>query len=295
MTQINLTSNKIFLFVKIIFISFILLGCEEDDPEPNNIEVIPVYPPINAENVELGFKFRWKVIKNELELESNNYAQYVLLIGTNPDELVELDTNIFYKTHTESKALDLDTKFYWQIRIKELEKIITESDVFEFSTASSLETLKFPQKQLMVYPQAFIPESVATFYIAPQFEAFDFIDGYSNTQKIIAGYAVADSRMRESFRQVSEFCANLNAYGYDDWYLPAIVEIDSVVSRLNLVDIDENRFEFWSSTEAIYTGDPYYGVYLKSYYTTQDRPYLIVQRSASANDKMRCLCVREVE
>ncbi|MBT31406.1 MAG: hypothetical protein CMO01_17260 [Thalassobius sp.] len=292
MTQINLTITKLSFLLKILFLGLIIFGCEDDEPSPNT-KVIAIYPPNGAENVELGFQFDWGLQMNDQDLNDDYYTNYELLIGTHPDQMVVVDTNIFYRTYAESKALELNTKIYWQIRVKDHDKFIYDSDIFEFKTASSLKTLELPQKKLMVYTEAFIPQNKHSILVAPQFGAFNLIDGRSNTEIIIDGYASTNTP--EAFNQVAIFCSELNAYGYDDWYLPAIVELDSIVSKFHLVDSYEHRFEYWSSTEAVYTGDPYYGVYLKSYYTTQDRPYLIVQRSASANNKMRCLCVREVE
>ncbi|UZR97682.1 hypothetical protein [Chondrinema litorale] len=293
MTQINLTITKLSFLLKILFLGLIIFGCEDDESVPVKTEYTAIYPPNGADDVALGFWFDWKLLVDDgitdVGGQSLSY-NYQLLIGTHPDEMVVVDTNIYHLTHAESKALELNTTYYWQIRTKKDGEYLNDSEIYDFKTTSSLQKVELPQKKLMVYPADFTPETFNIALIAYQFGAFDLIDGSSNTEIIVKYYADLD--VDELFRQVTEYCYTLDAYGYDDWYLPAIVELDSVTSQLHLLDSLGDNFEYWSSTEV---KDKFLSVYLKAHKTYPDEPYLIQQKSQNPNSRFKCRCVREAE
>lgn len=48
----------------------------------------------------------------------------------------------------------------------------------------------------------------------------------------------------------AKFCAQLNAYGYNDWYLPSKEELNALYINKNNIGYFNNSFGYWSSTES---------------------------------------------
>lgn len=44
-----------------------------------------------------------------------------------------------------------------------------------------------------------------------------------------------------------DYCARLVAYGYNDWYIPSIEELDALIQNYNTVNLPKRSY--WSSTE----------------------------------------------
>jgi len=66
-------------------------------------------------------------------------------------------------------------------------------------------------------------------------------DGKENTRKITDTYKEGE--------YAAYICDTLNAYGYEDWYLPAEEELNAIYSNYNkMIDLESDNY--WSSTEA---------------------------------------------
>ncbi|MBI1184752.1 DUF1566 domain-containing protein [bacterium] len=128
-----------------------------------------------------------------------------------------------------------------------------------------------------------------TLYIAPQVEFFngnwadndkptfasDKMDGAKNTQ-IIAS---------KNGQYAAKYCAEKDAYGFSDWYMPSIDELNAILHIKDKANIPP--VTIWSSTEDdILTGDAYLvdfgdtnlgGIKIKTKYTG------------------KCLCVRQAQ
>jgi len=65
-------------------------------------------------------------------------------------------------------------------------------------------------------------------------------DGKENTRKIIDAFGEGE--------YAAYICDTLTAYGYDDWYLPSIDELNAIYSNSDKI-IDLESENYWSSTE----------------------------------------------
>lgn len=66
-------------------------------------------------------------------------------------------------------------------------------------------------------------------------------DGESNTDMIVASEGEGE--------YAASICANLVSYGYDDWYLPSIDELDAMYQNLATIGMPSSGL-YWSSTES---------------------------------------------
>jgi len=70
------------------------------------------------------------------------------------------------------------------------------------------------------------------------------INGETNTAAIVAHFG--SRRMT-----AAQVCADLVAYGFDDWYLPAAGELNEMYQKLGPPGTNQIQFSFiWSSTQA---------------------------------------------
>ena len=64
--------------------------------------------------------------------------------------------------------------------------------------------------------------------------------GRENTRKIVETYGEGE--------YAAYICDTLKAYGYDDWYLPSVEELNAIYSNSDkMVDLETDNY--WSSTE----------------------------------------------
>lgn len=107
----------------------------------------------------------------------------------------------------------------------------------KFST-SDLVTLVFRNVYFNVYP---VDNSLSsTWGITGLFcNAVSDYNGLSNTQLI--------SSMASS--SAAKICANLNALGYSDWYLPSRNELNQIYENKHLFPAENFGLTYWSSTE----------------------------------------------
>lgn len=74
--------------------------------------------------------------------------------------------------------------------------------------------------------------------------ALSSTDGETNTTKIVNIVGVGN--------YAAKLCSDLNAYGYDDWYLPASGELYAIFQNKNTIGGSFSTGNYWSSTESDY-------------------------------------------
>lgn len=97
-------------------------------------------------------------------------------------------------------------------------------------------------------------------------------DGKGNTEILINTYG--------SGTYAARICADLVAYGYDDWYLPSRAELDALFKQNYLIQ-DYTLEEYWTSTE-----------------TAQNKAYSIhlgtgQSNAPTKNQAGKCRCIRK--
>lgn len=105
-------------------------------------------------------------------------------------------------------------------------------------------------------------------------------NGESNTQAI-----VDQLQDNNGIPYAAKLCADLVAFGFDDWYLPAAGELHVMFQQLGPIFGDSGYPDFWSSTESSSTHAVIYDL-LFGLYQAIDKRY------ASENGN-RCRCVRK--
>lgn len=96
-------------------------------------------------------------------------------------------------------------------------------------------------------------------------------DGLSNTVNLVNAYG--------SGSYAAKVCADLTAFGYDDWYLPSRAELDALFKQNYLIQ-DYTLEQYWTSTE-----------------TADNKAYTIDLTTGQLNDltknqAKKCRCVR---
>ncbi|WKN43628.1 hypothetical protein [Tunicatimonas pelagia] len=81
----------------------------------------------------------------------------------------------------------------------------------------------------------------------------------------------------------------MQAYGYSDWYLPAISELDTVVTELGLLDSLKQFNVYYSSTEPEQYPTM---IYTKSSLAGYDEPFSVDEKYGHRNDDLKCRCIR---
>ncbi|MBL6447423.1 DUF1566 domain-containing protein [Fulvivirga sp. 29W222] len=97
-------------------------------------------------------------------------------------------------------------------------------------------------------------------------------DGKTNTEILVGTYG--------SGNYAAKICADLNAFGYDDWYLPSRAELDAIFKQSYLI-ADYTLEEYWTSSE-----------------TANNMAYIIDMRTGQPNDQAKnqekkCRCIRK--
>ncbi len=117
-------------------------------------------------------------------------------------------------------------------------------------------SLSFSVVCIQVYPQVAIPYNNDTLWVHPVDNSsgitwgaggLDITDG-NGAESDSNGYANTQAIVAEIDTGAAYLCDTLTAYGYNDWYLPAKVELDSLYQNRNAIG-DFIADDYWSSTE----------------------------------------------
>lgn len=125
-------------------------------------------------------------------------------------------------------------------------------------------------RQLYVYPE---DNGLTVVFGAPGITgASSLTDGETNTQRIVTTYG--------SGIYAAKICSDLEAFGYDDWYLPSRAELDAIYKQ-NYLLFNTTIDQYWTSTESknnkAFVSDQATGVFLEE----------------TKNMQFRCRCVRK--
>ena len=217
-----------------------------------------------------------------------NYT-YDILLGKTSENLQVVDTMVTYNDGPENpkyecKALDKNTKYFGKIRVRK-DGRSQESEIIEFTTTDRLTTFSFQDRTVMVYPTAYryeYPDSLTQYIQLVLSGAVSWTDGAANTQALMADL---ETYPMDGFHLNAKYCNDLNAYGYSDWYLPAIVELDSVLR--NHVWLYTHLKTYWSSTE--YQSDAMFG-YIIDYSRPETTEIIYQTQNKYRGDY--CFCIR---
>lgn len=216
---------------------------------------------------------------------SAHIYHYDVYLGKSPDNLQLIATDLVAFQDSamfECGALKLNTRYFWKIRSK-VNGNIQASPLLMFTTTDQLPAIEFYDFRLMVYPYDYVyedPDSTTYEISLYPSGASSQADGQANTLAIINEY---DQYPSGVVYKIAQFCNSLQAYGYDDWYLPSIVELDSLAKN-HLLSKAERSF-YWSSTED--ERQPY-----NTYILQIDRNFsynLSVNKTYKADYKCRCI------
>lgn len=226
------------------FIAFVVgcfaFACTEEDQKFTYSPVI-TGPIDGSANQSLEVMLQWDGANKSEEGEAYTFDIY---LGTSEDNLQPLGS-VVYQGEFKCSALALNTTYFWKV-IAKANGRSKESAISKFVTIDKLPQVEVGSKTLMFFPGDYlgVASSIPGVYRTESAGAFSWDDGKQNTEAIRNYYGEETSR---GWGAAAEHCDKLNAYGYSDWYLPSIHEIDAVVTENNLVKF--NTDVYWSSTE----------------------------------------------
>ncbi len=85
-----------------------------------------------------------------------------------------------------------------------------------------------------------------------------------------------------------EFCHNLRINGFDDWYLPALNELDAMISNHNVpAYLNLDTFKYWSSTQ--YDATKAWGYDFSRGYDVDPNKCNIFNGGCNESDHVRCI------
>jgi hypothetical protein len=266
-----------------IFVTIAIACDNKETLKPLAAELI--HPKTGELGQPLNAKLEWENPNTE-----NRHYQYEVYMGKTKDNLenADYDNSLFwYKENPkhECYALDKSTKYYWKIRII-TENHYADSEIWEFTTTDKLPKIGFQNSTIMIYPSdnRYLSTDEQYQYLRLELSgATNWTDGYSNTLALVNDY---DKFHKEGMYIAAKFCYDLIAYGYNDWYLPSAVELDSVNKHLKLTRKERDRY--WSSNE--YVKDANFGhiiEYLKPPLNFES-PYGIFNKYGH----LKCRCIR---
>lgn len=273
-------ANAKALFTALLIVVTIA-SCSEEERLIPPVELI--FPATESSDQPLDVTLEWQNSSSENSL--TNTLVYDVYLGESPSQL-ELMSSDLAESRYECKALDLNTEYFWKVRIKASGQV-QDSQVRSFTTTNELPFFEFQSSRIMVYPADYryeYPDSLVVLITLRFADAFSWQDGSENTQALLTYY---QGQPREELGIAAKYCDDLQAYGFTDWYLPSIVEIDSAVSKFDL--LKSSGEVYWSSTE--YEKRPHL-VYTKSSLTYPGEPYSIDQKAGGEYDDFKCRCVR---
>ncbi|WPP51575.1 DUF1566 domain-containing protein [Catalinimonas niigatensis] len=236
--------------VKTILISAVALmlisSCQEEE-EIVKYPVELITPMEGATDQPLDVMLEWQNPNTNYPIVDTYH--YDVYLGTSRDDLQliasDLGSDLVGSTF-ECSALELNTEYFWKIQIKANGEA-KDSPLGKFTTTDRLPTLGYQNSILIVYPADYVYESQdsGTYQVSLQPSgATSWTDGQANTEVLMKDFEKYSSG---GLYIVAKFCDSLQAYGYDDWYLPSIVELDSLASNHLLSKKERNMY--WSSTE----------------------------------------------
>lgn len=265
--------------VTALLIAVAVGACREDESTPfYPVELILPEAAAAQQSPEAVLTWGSRNFGNEQAYET----RYDVYLGTSPSALALVKADV-REPYYRCEALALNTEYYWKIRIKSGEAF-RDSEVSTFTTTDELPLVALQDAKIMVYPADYVKEDARVFLITLRNAgAYSWTDGSANTKALLKYYERGDE---EALAEALNYCNDLQAYGFSDWYLPAIVELDSVVSKFDL--LERTNDEYWSSTE--YQKRPHM-VYTKSGLTYPNEPYSIEQKGGSGST-FRCRCAR---
>ena len=263
---------------------FITFSCTKDEPfKPMPVELIR--PKFGESHLPLDPVLEWKNPNTKDKVYS-----YEIFIGKSENDMEKVDSNITISWVNgnptyQCNELEKNTKYFWKVRLKTCNGH-SDSKISEFTTFDKLPSIKFHNSTIMIYPKDnnYLRSDSIFQYIRGELSgATNWTDGYLNTLALVKDY---EKYNKEGMYMAAYFCNELNAYGYSDWYLPSIVELDSVNVHLELTKTSSNIY--WSSNE--YEKDANFGHVIQylSPPSNLDSPYNIHNKYGH----LKCRCIR---
>ena len=233
-------------------VAFCIIGClvSSCEEEGEGVHYAPeiTSPAFGASNQSLEVILEWHDTDPAGTL--GDVERFDVYLGTAEGNLERVATDLLVfseeKATFKCSSLELNTTYFWRVVAKANGKS-RKSEIGKFVTAGELQKINVGGRTLMVYPGDYIhpdESSLIGYDLGPNVDATSWEDGEANTRIILDHYGESYSR---GWGVAADHCDKLNAYGYSDWYLPAILEIDAVVIENNLL---KYGYVYWSSTVA---------------------------------------------
>jgi hypothetical protein len=241
----NLLIMRIISFFLVSIALVLIVSCEkEKNSKFKPISVDLISPENETGNQPLNVTLKWKNLNSEIYKYS-----YYLYIGESATDLKIIDTipadgSLSYESY-ECNFLKLNTKYYWKVVAIAYGKTTTDDEICAFTTTDKLPAVTFQNTTLVVYPYNYVyAEYSNTINIRlSSSEANSNTDGASNTEKLANDF---ETYKEDGFYQAAKHCYDLDAFGHDDWYLPAISELKAVCEGSATLS---DQTYYWSSTE----------------------------------------------
>jgi hypothetical protein len=284
-----LTPNTFALFV----IGCLAISCSEEEQGITYSPAITA-PEFEASNQSLEVTLQWE--DTDVAYASETY-QFDVYLGTSKNNLQLLASGV---NHEEFRCstLALNTTYFWKVVVKAYSRGANdrldnrgskESAVSTFVTTQELPRIEIGNKTIMFFPGDYLGDlSLTGYWRWPKVAgAFNWDDGEQNTRAILNYYG---ENVSLGWGAAADYCDKLEAYGYNDWYLPSIREIDAVATENNLLRNDNDIY--WSSTELNLNPQvqPQDAVFTKSTRRYPDMEYSVAQKTAF---HIKCRCVRQ--
>lgn len=262
------------------------LSCSDDDSEEVSLTPASDLFPINrSEDQPLDVVLEW----DHPGLSESGFS-FDVYLGKSGSELTLLDSglesNFDEKMTYRLEALELNTNYYWKITTRR-GGFSADSEIFQFTTIGELPGVSYGDKVLTIYPGTFqypYEDSLIYYIRVNTLGAQNWTDGRLNTDVLVNS---SKNYPKDGLVISAKYCDDLYAYGYADWYLPSIVELDSISAKLNLIRGPEDNF--WSSTEYSHPGS------LAAYAVTYLKPGDLDTLSYNiynTRENLKCKCVR---
>lgn len=115
--------------------------------------------------------------------------------------------------------------------------------VFCPSIAQQPINIAFKRDSIMVYPFDIATQSVWCIGRIVNCKAYSYDNGKTNTDSIV--------KYQGKGNYAARLCYDLVAFGYDDWYLPAINEQKAIYAKRSILSGFDSNKGYWSSTENV--------------------------------------------
>ena len=232
--------KKTGLYLSIVLI---IISCKKEPVyTPNPVDLIS--PESGETEQPLNATLTW----TNPNRDSRVYL-YDVYLGKSQENMMVVDSIRYGYFHDElkyeCKPLERNTKYFWKVRIK-VDNQYADSKIYDFTTSENLPSIKFQGAKLMIYPSDIENEhdSLIQYSQLKLSGATNWTDGAYNTVKLMQDF---DQYPREGMYLAARKCNDLDAYGYSDWYLPSVVEMDSINHYLKLTKNSNDIY--WTSNE----------------------------------------------